>query len=402
MDDVLTYTLKAGKKNSNPYYEDIADLANRWSVRALDQSGKLIHAFQIHLQDAGQPDRSPLELAFELLALGVTLREHYKQMLQQPVWTLRAQQALLNGQNRHPRLEAIYKQLRGGLNRLARGKAGPPLLPQDAAELDLATAGPRLLAWLRANGEETQARRLSEWTGWLAWQDQMAAQAALRAILELAASFEQQSQAILGKYTRGLAGFHKRDPLRRRWRHDAELLERTRLEYELGMLGTEVLNRVHRHHFLEAKRKIVIVPPCMRRMRDACQAIDTPYGARCQACNATCAVHTISRLGEKKGFDVYIMPDDLAKLADPPGSQSMPNELAKQDGVSTGVLGVACALMNWKGAWDLEALGLAGQGVLLEFAGCKNHWTHDGVVTATNLEQIAQVIVKQPGSKARS
>jgi len=75
---------------------------------------------------------------------------------------------------------------------------------------------------------------------------------------------------------------------------------------------TEILNRVFRPEFLRTARKVVVAPPCMRAQPDdACQARSTSFGARCAGCTPGCRVHQLTKLGDKLGFGVVIMPEDL-------------------------------------------------------------------------------------------
>ena len=173
---------------------------------------------------------------------------------------------------------------------------------------------------------------------------------------------------------------------RARFRYDAELLTRSRLEYHLGLLGTEILNRVYRERFEAAEQKLVIVPPCLRTPPEgmACQAEQTWLGARCRNCQPTCRVNQLTRLGQQQGFLVYCIPDDeLAKVCVASGQAG---------GSSLGVVGISCALTNWSAGWEAERLGLAAQGHLLDYAGCSQHWHSQGVPTDTNLRQLRALL----------
>jgi hypothetical protein len=127
---------------------------------------------------------------------------------------------------------------------------------------------------------------------------------------------------------------------------------RARLEYHLGMLGTEILSRAYRQRFLATKRKVVILPPCMCAPAEECKAIETPFGAKCQACTPACRVHQITKLGEKHGFGVTMIPDDV-KVFDGRGESG-----------SIGLVGVSCALTNWNGGWEAGTLGIPAQEIL--------------------------------------
>jgi hypothetical protein len=56
-----------------------------------------------------------------------------------------------------------------------------------------------------------------------------------------------------------------------------------------------------------------------------------------------------------------------------------------------GLVGVSCALTNWSGGWDTDALRIPAQGVLLDYVGCIYHWDEQGIPTAVNPEQLRRI-----------
>jgi hypothetical protein len=113
---------------------------------------------------------------------------------------------------------------------------------------------------------------------------------------------------------------------------------------------------------------------------DSCKAVETPFGALCQACTPGCRVHQITKLGETLGFGVTMIPDDMKVF----GSGDSANP--------TGLLGVSCVLTNWNGGWDAGAIGIPCQGLLLDYVGCKYHWDKDGIPTDTNLKKLREML----------
>jgi hypothetical protein len=367
----ITYSLRLTGRDSDEYYRSIAAFADRWLAEARLAAAGEIAGFRAFRQQAGQAPRSEAELAFELLALGVLLREHGAEAAAFPAWAARLQGALLQAQERCPRLERPAKVARGLAGFIARARRGGAPVPS----LD------HLLGWLRAHGEAGRAGRLAQWQDYLAAAGPRQAEQAILRCLALAADFAEDSLLDLGAHTARVPGFLAEEARQGAWRYDAELRSRSRLEYHLGMLGTEILNRAYRPRFLAAGRKVVILPPCMRaRPEEACQATPTRFGARCQACTPGCRVHQITRLGEKRGFEVYIIPDELRVFG--PGTA----------GGGLGLVGVSCVLTNWSGGWEADALGLPAQGVLLDYVGCHYHWHEKGIPTDTNLGQLRAVL----------
>jgi hypothetical protein len=373
MPKIITYSLRLGQPDSGDYYRDIAGFADAWQEAAIQENADLIASFRAYRREHSLPDRSDGEYAFELLALGGLLREHGKDIARMTGFTRATLKGLVSLQKRWPRTETAVKRLRGWTGALAR-----IFTPRQAGKASLTA----LLDWLRANEENGKADRLAQ------WQDCLDGNAnAIAGCLALADRFAEASQAALGKYTEQVPVFLKETAPKHRWQYDADFVARTRLEYHLGMLGTEVLNRAYHQHFLASSKRIVIVPPCMRfQPEEKCQAIDTPFGARCQACTPACRVHQLTRLGEKKGFEVFIMPDELRVFGAGEGGENGPGP------GPVGVVGVSCALTNWSGGWDTEELGVPAQGLLLDYPGCSYHWDKKGISTDINFKQLEELI----------
>lgn len=378
MADRLTYSLRLETHNSAPYYTTIAALADQWLAHVNQVAGRLINDFQRFRRAAGLPERSVAEDAFELLVLGVLLREHSRQAAGLPSWVAHLLAGLVALQNRWPRAEGVLKAMRGLINGLAGKREGQGTRAEDQI-------GPCLLRWLRAHGQGTQADRLSVWQDYLETIGPEKAQPVINQSLALADHFARESETVLGPYTAGVESFRTSTAPQARLRYDTELVLRTRLEYHLGMLGTELLNRAYRARFLATPHKMVIVPPCLRITsgETRCQTLQTPLGAKCQGCQPNCRVHQLTRLGEKNGFAVYCIPDDeLQKVC-------LASEKA---GGNIGVVGLSCALTNWNAGWEADRLGLPAQGLLLDYVGCRQHWYQQSCPTDVNFKKLLELV----------
>lgn len=374
MSKIITYSLRADDTASDCYYIAIADLADQWMPDATRVMSDIVTDFKAYRRANGQVERTDAEHVYELLVLGVMLREHGGEANQLPrsiAWLMRRMIAL---SGRYPRLEPTFKWLRGWLGWLGR-----------RGEYDIRRHGrdtTRLLEWMRAYGQAARADHLEEWQNYLQQKSRPSAQVTLARVQTFTDEFDRLSRRVLGRYTTGVEWFRAHTANQYAHRYDAEMVSRTLLEYHMGMLGTEVLNRANRERFLATKRRVVILPPCMRAQPDEqCQAIATPLGAKCQHCTANCQAHQITLMGEQRGFDVFMIPDQMARVS---------TEAGKSAG-GIGLVGVSCALTNWSGGWDTDALGLPAQGVLLDYVGCKYHWDEKGIPTAVNAKQLADV-----------
>ena len=375
MTEAITYSLRSEQGgNDEDYYQAIRAFTDAWLEGAQQSAGALVADFQVWRAGQGLAVRSFGEHAFELLVLGVYLRQHGAQAEDFPQVAAFLLETLLDTQNELPWAVDGIKTLRGLVNGLSD--------PGESSGKGLVSLE-RLLLWLRAQGEHTKAARLAEWQAFFSLQEPAVAAQALELCRSLAGEFDTTSLAAFGKYTQGVEKFLKEVAPRARWRYDVCLVTSSRLDYHLGMLGTEILDRAYRQRFLASQHKMVIVPPCLRAQPDTrCQAEQTPLGAKYTGCTPTCRVHQITKLGQQKGLAVYSIPDDqLSKLCISSG----------QAGSNIGVIGVSCALTNWGAGWEAERLGLPAQGILLDYAGCRKHWAARDIPTDVDLKKIEMV-----------
>ncbi len=380
MIEIKPYNLQLQGQESYTYYATISEFTERWQTYAVGQLGDLIIDFLNFRKSSALDTRTPWECAFELLALGVLLREHGGQAARLGHNNADLLEWLNVLQERQPWAEGVVKRMRGMLgaaNRAWHSERGPIFAsPEDVQNL---------IEWLEAHGEPVQAERFTEWL--VFFVETRPPDLTRQAILQcwrLAETFETESQAALGQYTVDANLYRTGNAPKVHYRYDAPLITRSRQEYHLGMLGTEVLNQAYSAGYRAAKRRLVIVPVCMRAQPEGkCQAIQTPMGAQCAGCTPTCRVHQITQLGKKHGVAVVCIPDDeLANLCVSSG----------QAGSGLGVLGVACALRNWSAGWEAQKLGLNAQGTLLDFPGCKKHWNGKDIPTEANLKKIEEIM----------
>ncbi len=371
MTRIITYSLKADAADSNEYYRTVVAFTDSWLAQARPKVLDLVSRFQEFRRGRGQVERSETEYIFELLALGVLLSEYGEETSHMQRWVERLMHWLVAIQNRQPRTEQVIKALRGWLGWVASQAPGKE---RQGDSLGL------MMTWLGADDETIKEKRLGEWREYFNTQGEQFTQTAISHCLELADEFAKASLQALGKYTENVEHFLAEEAPKYRRRYDARLVTRTRLEYHLGMLGTEILNRAYRQRFLATRRKMVILPPCMCAPAEKCKAVETPFGAKCQACTPTCRVNQITKLGEKRGFSVSMIPDNVKVFDSRKGAESI------------GLVGVSCALTNWNGGWDTSALGIPAQGLLLDYVGCSFHWDKKGIPTDTNLKKLQEIL----------
>ena len=329
---IITYTLRDESGTSDGYYRAIAAFSDEVLAQVESALRPVIANYQQHLLTTGEQPRDLRECAFELLTLGV-------------LW--RAYQAP----------DALYT-------------------------LEGASA---LIGTLELTGKFTQEiAHLRAWHKYLSTRLPSDSSQMLERVIACAADFQECAERALGRYTPNVEQFLAGEWSEHEERDDSVLRGHKRAEYHLNMVGTEWLSRAFRPAFLAAPRKVVLAPPCMRAKRDdECKAFKTAEGYLiCQACTPGCRVNQLSRLGQKRGFEVYLIPDELRELA----AQSVGG------GPAVGVVGISCVLTNAPGGWEARALDLPAQGLLLDYCGCSYHWDNEGFPTDTNFHQLLELL----------
>jgi len=366
MEKIITYHLKDGEENPDRYYLEAESFAEEWLTKTIPQLRDLIDEFLEYRRQQNLPNRTPEACTFELLVLGILLLEHGTEAEALPASWGRMLQRMVSFQSSHPKLEGIIKAGRGWVYYLAglRHK-------NTTQRTDLKA----MMDWLSATGEDTQAQRLSAWCDTITSSDNE--DETITRLIQTAKEFSRESLERLGKYTENVNVFLETEARKSPRRYDAVLRSHTRLEYHLAMVGNAILNRENREAFLKTKARIVILPPCMKAHNDTeCQASLTENGELCAGCTPQCRVHQVTKLGEKHGFGVFIIPEEIRGYAREGESEKV------------GLVGVSCLLTNWSGGWDAERLGIPAQGVLLDYVGCKYHWDSEGFPTDINLNQL--------------
>lgn len=385
--EIITYTLRGDQPGSDQYYQDIATFTDEVIQVAKDELGLVVDDFRTYMQETGfEVARTHPEYAFELLTLGVLWHVYAENALRLTRIHQKILVSLAHLRQRGGRVKSLVDSLRGVLSTAfllsengLKGSKLPALTPENMT---------RLLKWLLASGDfKEEVTRLESWHSFFTSQRQEYTLQALTQACRFAEWFRTRSEATLAHYTPNVDQFLRETHPGFRGREDVIFCGRQRVEYHMNMVGTEILNRTLQEAFLNTKRKVVFVPPCMCNPADGrCQAKPTPYGARCEHCTSACRVHQVTKLGEKHGFEVFMLPDDLEGLSSGT-SKSL-------DTGALGIIGISCPLTNVSGGWKTKRLGLPAQGVLLDYCGCSWHWHYGkgGIPTDINFRELLRTL----------
>lgn len=386
MTEIVTYSLRNGRNHSTQYYEEIDAFTDTFIAKAKKQVGTIVTAFQDHITATNRETlRSFSEYAFELLTLGVLWSTYANRAVGKSQIIKNLLIKLVKLRRKHTFLKPAIDSVRSLLNIFLRSQKKTPHTAVAFSIENLA----QLIQWLAATGDfKEEVTRLQTWQEFFATLSAQEVENNLHQAFLFAKWFELNSLAALGDYTQNVQQFlTKTHPEEYRWREDSIFCGRQRVEYHMNMVGTEILNRTLREEFLQTKRKLVLLPPCMKARQDGrCEATETPMGEKCAACEPGCRVHQLTQLGKKQGFTVLMIPHELNVF-------SNGNSPLKQQAETVGIVGVSCPLTNVTGGWETKRLGIPAQGVLLDYCGCNWHWhLAEGIPTDINFKQLQKVI----------
>lgn len=177
-------------------------------------------------------------------------------------------------------------------------------------------------------------------------------------------------------FFRELARFANERKLHRRFglkaRHLAEKFRLTEitgldvpdaLQLVEDLVDVYVQNAAEREKFEKTKSRALFLPHCSRKhMDNRCKATFSPEvpSYKCGHCSDDCLVNKASRIGEEKGYDVYVLP----------GGSCVPAILRKYH--YEGAIGVACGQELKLAGEFFRKTGLAGQAIPLIKNGCAN------------------------------
>jgi len=129
------------------------------------------------------------------------------------------------------------------------------------------------------------------------------------------------------------------------------------------LIDINAKNMTARKEFLGTKKRALLLPHCSRKYMDSrCQAKFDPEKPSyvCQHCSSDCLINQATQLGEKNGYDVYVLP----------GGSGIKKAVAREH--YDGLVGIACTEEIKLGVKLLEGTGIKVQSVPLLKNGCSD------------------------------
>ena len=141
------------------------------------------------------------------------------------------------------------------------------------------------------------------------------------------------------------------------------------------LVDIHVRNVSEREHFEKTKSRALFLPHCSRKYLDnRCKAsfkTELP-SYKCGHCSDDCLINQATKMAEKKGYDVYVLPGGLCIV-----------DILKRNKYEE-IVGVACSQEVKLGGDALKHMGLTGQTVPLIKNGCAN--------TSFNLQSLEKTL----------
>lgn len=381
---VITYSLRGPKNGSDVFYRELPAFTDEVVGQFNELTGNAVSGYVEYCRKKGISRlRSSQEYSFELLVLGT-------------LWNIYSGDS--SGLDKVPAqllagLAKLRKQggsLKPGID-FIRGVLSTLYLSPDlydhiyTLDVSLDHLG-LLLGWLDATCEfSREVLRLRQWEQYLRTLKKEEAEDIIATSITLAAWFCDRSEEALGKYTKNVDRYLNEIRPEHYWHEDVIFCGRRRVEYHLNMVGAEIMNRAFREKFLKTRKKTVLIPACMRILSEGeCKGRRDGKGFHCAGCTAGCSVFKLIRMGKENGFGVEVVSHESSISANR-------NSYAFLRG-DTGIVGVSCVLNLIAGGWLLDDMDIPAQCVFLDYCGCRNHWSREGIPTEISLPQLKKIL----------
>jgi len=378
----IIYDLRGQHETSDQFYTDLSLFVDRllgnmdWEISAI-----VGEFFEFVADQTSESSRSREEHFFDLLMTGVLWNEYIHVANRLSFFEYKILHSLYKLRRKHCRIKPAVDKLRGILGTLWLQKRGT-ILPcfSRGSKDDLRS----LIRWMEASGDfREESVRLSLVEQWLTSLSNQRSKSILEIIRKVATNFKSESLEYFRYYTGNINDYISENAQTKLWQENVIFCTRREVEYLMNMMGAEIMNRAMADSFEDTERKYALLPACMRQTPEACQAKKLSLEMVCSGCDSECNIYKFKEVGRQEGFAVRIMPHSSDF------SRWLRSWAAGKD---IGVIGVACPLHLIAGGLELRKLNIEAQCVFLDYCGCKNHWSEEGVMTDMNVNQLLKLI----------
>jgi hypothetical protein len=375
------YNLRSANNSSTEFYgnlQKLADLTYDHVMRALSDE---LYEFAARRAMAGE-QRTIREYIMELLTLAMAWREYLGGSQRTPTPAVSVLKGLYALRSTFPHGKIPVDCLRGILSGLYIYPVAKKA-PRDSS-LSLKNLH-RLIEWLRCTGEfHDEVTRFSLWYDYFCCSKGSAPLAALGTAVDQLSLFIRNAEEYIGEYTLHVTSFRENRPFTERWREDALFRDKSRVEYHLNMLASEIINQGFCEKYLSTSQRVVLVPACMRERDDGeCKRVVQGLEITCGACSESCAIYQINTICIESGHRLNIVPH----------SSTFTKWLKRwENSKDVGLVAVACPLNITVGGYQMRELNIPSQCVMLDYCGCSRHWGPQRTPTAVNTDRLIAVL----------
>jgi hypothetical protein len=379
----ITYSLSGYRENSSGFYTSLSDFTDLIISNLNPETERVITDFSYFVEENKVENlRSRNEYLVEILMIGVYWNNYSANAQETGLLSKKLLKALYKQRKKFPKYKPQIDKVRGFMaySLLEKNNRKP------SGTFSLKSLI-NLLNWLSATGEfNEEVLRLNNWVSFFKTKDEDYIESLIKNAVLFADHFSLKGMEMLGEYTQHLSGFHQNTLPSYKYREDYFFASRRENEYFLNMFAAEVLNRGLKKGFTETKKKVLLLPTCMRTApATGCKAKSDGKELVCASCSNECNIGKASSEMKKQGITSYLIPhsSDFSKF------------LVKwKDCPDTSLIGVACVLNLISGGYEMKRLGISSQCVFLDYCGCKKHWDKEGFATSLNVNQLTKVVQK--------
>jgi hypothetical protein len=153
-------------------------------------------------------------------------------------------------------------------------------------------------------------------------------------------------------------------------------------QYYLYMIEFELINRICKDDFLKSKRKIALLPHCLRDLSRKCMSAPTGMDYVCKSCSKNCYINFASNILKESNFEPYIWMT---------ASQRALFKKQTDGRKDIGVLGIACIPELIRGMRMCLKKNIPVVGIPLDANRCAR-WMGEFHPNTINLEKLKELI----------
>lgn len=183
----------------------------------------------------------------------------------------------------------------------------------------------------------------------------------------------------LKKYTGNTEEHLRRLPVSKLW---DRRLATSREQYHLYMLEIELTNRLFSSEFINADKKIALLPYCLQDFSVKCKSEKIGFDYKCRHCSAGCFQNFASQILEANNIEPFIWTQgDMKKLA----------KYTLKEKKTFGVLGIACIPELMWGMRNCRKNNIPVVGIPLN-ANCCVRWFGEFFPNSIDLKELERVV----------